>query len=118
MNQKQSKKGITDIDKSKDEIFSAIPALVVDIYQRTQTEKTLFFIKYSKETTIKKIYQTTFFSLCSLTYINNQSICDTKNFTVSFIDTFYCCCRFFCSINMNIKYNSKICRIIIMCCDK
>ena len=57
---KQSKKVVTDIDESNGEIFSVIDTLVIDIYQRTQTAKTLFFIKYSKETTIAKIYQTTF----------------------------------------------------------
>ena len=63
---KQSKKAITDINESNGEIFGVISAVVIDIYQRTQTEKTLFFIKYSKETTIKEIYQTTFSQLVFL----------------------------------------------------
>ena len=56
---KQSKKVVTDIDESNGEIFSVIDTLVIDMYQWTQTEKTLCFIKYSKETTIANIYQTT-----------------------------------------------------------
>ena len=40
---KQSKKAITGIDESKCEIFSFVAGLVIDIYQRTQTEKTLFY---------------------------------------------------------------------------
>ena len=39
---KKSKRATTNINKSSGEIFDVIDALVVDTYQRTQTEKTLF----------------------------------------------------------------------------
>ena len=39
---KTSTKATTDINQSNIEIFSVIDTLVIDICQRTQTEKTLF----------------------------------------------------------------------------
>ena len=59
-----------------------------------------------------------FFSLCSLMYINNYGTYDTKNFTVSFINTWCWCFRLFWFKNVNIKYYSKhtqssLCRVII-----
>ena len=61
---KQSKREITDVAKSNSEIFNIIGAVVIDTHQRTQTEKTLFFIKYRIETCMKKIGKQRFFSLC------------------------------------------------------
>ena len=80
-------------------------------------KKRSFYYIYSKETTIEKFIKQRFLSLCSVMYINNQNIYDTKNFTVWVMNTCCCCCRLFCLININIKYNSKI-YSTIMCCDK
>ena len=115
---KQSKEAITDIDESSSEIFSVVAALVIDIYQGTQTAKTLFSSNIARKQPLNKFIKQRFLSLCSLTYINNQSIYDTKNFTVGFVDTCCCRCRLFCLMKMNIEYTSKIYSIIIMCCDK
>ena len=79
---KQSKEAITDIDESNTEIFSFMAALVIDIYQRTQTEKTLFLSNTARKQPLKKFIKQRFLSLCSMAYINNQSIYDTENFTV------------------------------------
>ena len=68
-------------------MLSVIGDVVIDIHQRTQTAKTLFFIEYSEEASIEKNYQTTFFSLRSLMYINNHSTYDIEICTVSFINT-------------------------------
>ena len=70
------------MNKSSSETYMVIGALVVDIHQRIQSEKTLLFTKYRKETTIEKYSQTTFFQLCCLIYINNQNTYDSKNFSV------------------------------------
>ena len=91
----QSKIATTSINKPNGEILNVISAVVIDIHQRTQTEKRLFFIKYSNETGIEKIAKQRFFSLCSLMCINNYSTFDIKNFMVSFIDTWYWCYRLF-----------------------
>ena len=69
---KQSKKAITDIDESNCEIFSLVAALVIDIYQRTQTEKTLFLSNTARKQPLKKFIKQRFLGLCSLTYINNK----------------------------------------------
>ena len=52
---KQSKRETTSINKPNGEIFNVIGAVVIDIHQRTQTAKTLLFIKCSNETGIEKI---------------------------------------------------------------
>ena len=57
---KQSKEVITDMDESNSEIFRVVAALVIDIYINEHKLKKVVFIKYSKETTIEKIDQTTF----------------------------------------------------------
>ena len=77
------------ITKQNSEILNVIGAVVIDINQRKQTEKTLFFINYSNETVIEKMVKQRFFSLCWLMCINNYSTYDIKNFSVSFIDTWY-----------------------------
>ena len=58
-----SKKAITDIDKSNDEIYSAIGALVVNIHQRTQTEKTLLD-NFSIPVQLRYLIKNNVFSVC------------------------------------------------------
>ena len=52
---KQCKASISSGNEQNREIFSVIGAVVIDIHQRTQTEKTLSFVKHSTRTGIEKI---------------------------------------------------------------
>ena len=79
---KQCKASISSGNEQNHEIFSVIGAVVIDIHQGTQTEKTLFFVKYSTRTGIEKIVKQCFFSSGSLMYINKQSTYDTINFII------------------------------------
>ena len=80
-NPKQSKTAITSINKSNSETFTVIGALVVDICQRTQTEKTLLdnFLNGCLPAVFDKH---NVFEFVLVTYINNESIYDTINFTI------------------------------------
>ena len=57
------KKAITDIDKPNDEIYSIIEALVVNIHQRTQTEKTLLD-NFSMPIRLRYLIKNSVFSVC------------------------------------------------------
>ena len=79
---KHSKKATTSINEPNDETFNVIGAVVIDIHRRTQTENTMFDHFFYCHFRCGILQKTTFFSLCSLTCINNYSTYNTENFTV------------------------------------
>ena len=81
--------------------------MVASIHQRTRTEKTLLDNFFNASLVAVFDTKQRFFSLCSLMYINNYSTYDTKNSTVSFIDTWYWCFTLFGLININNKCHNK-----------
>ena len=91
---KQSKKAITDMDESKCEISSIVAALVIDIYQRTQTEKKLFLSNTARKQPLKKFSKQRFLGLRSLTYINNKVSMTLKISQFALLIPCCCCCRF------------------------
>ena len=100
---KQSKTATPSINEPKSETLNVIGAVVIDIHRRTQTENTLFDHFFHCHFRCCILKTTTFFSLSSLTCINNYSTHNTENFTVWFIDTHLCFCRLFCFIHINSK---------------
>ena len=61
---KQSKTSIPSINEWNSEIFNVIGAVVIDIHQRTKTEKTLSLSNIVTKVALEKNCQTTFFSVC------------------------------------------------------
>ena len=96
------KTAISSINKWGGEIFIMIGVLVINICDGTQSEKTLFGIQYCYKIRIEKIYKQSFFTLCFVTYINNQDTYHDRNCTTSFINTWYRCFRNIWCININI----------------
>ena len=107
-NQKQFTRAIIGVNKLNTKIFNVIDVVVIDIHQQTQTTNDFCQIREGKQR-LKKIITQHFFSLCSLVYINNHNKYGIENFIVQFINICYCSCKLFWV---------KICRIIIVHCDK